>query len=94
VTKPWRSLVVGDEVVSLFWYETGSEFAVRQHFNILQGAHYLAGENLKVVWAKFSHFKLGRFVVMQEVYGANAKCPCLKLKSLPRFVLLDQVCPW
>jgi hypothetical protein len=50
----------------------------------IRGVQKITGDNLKAVWPKFLHFKLGRFSVMKEVHGANV-CPNLKLKIGPKY---------
>jgi hypothetical protein len=43
------------------------------------------GDKLKIVLAKFPHFKLDSFALPKEVYVINT-CPYLKLKTQPRFL--------
>jgi hypothetical protein len=49
-----------------------------------RGVRKLTGENLEVVWAKFSNFKLGCLVVYAIAQRMQAR-PSLELKARPRF---------
>ncbi len=51
---------------------------------VMRGAQKLTGENLKVVWAKFSTLSLA---VLQNVYNSLPiqTWPSLDLKTRPRF---------
>ncbi len=51
---------------------------------ILRGAKKLTGENLKVVWAKFSTLSQAVFVLREIVQQRQAR-PRLELKTQPRF---------
>ncbi len=41
-------------------------------------------DNIRVVFGRVFHFKLGSFVIMQKVYAVHMR-PYLKLKTWPRF---------
>ncbi len=63
-------------------------------FQIMRGMRYLTGEDLEVVWAKFSAISLaGRFAVLSNKCMAHIQ-PLLELKTMPRFRPASLVCPF
>ncbi len=55
------------------------------NIRLARGARKLTGENLKAVWAEFSTFKLGCFVMYAIAQHIQQAHPNLELKTRPRF---------
>ncbi len=75
-----------------FQFRKGNEIIEGYDLFVWHWKHKNYGREPKSCFGRVFHFKLGSFSFANEVHGANA-CPCLTLKTRPRFCPADLSLP-